>query len=240
MPPVPGSTPARGQVTRCGPALRPRLLRPGSPSASSPKRRATRARRCFAVTSARVPCSVRTPPVRLGCRKEAAGGRAGHGKACSWATGCIGRRRISLGKLEAMRPGGPNAPLLVMAWSLNELLGAERDEPTCSQWRGLKRYRPSAERRNQRHRLVHRVLARDCKRLQGRAVIRKRCQATGRVDAPSTKAHLSLTGVTVLAVSCHLSKGQVLPIIHWWRPSCRRSQQNALEPSRGTGIVDTT
>jgi hypothetical protein len=45
-------------------------------------------------------------------------------------------------------------------------------------------------------------------------VIRKKCQATGRVDEPSTKAHLSLTGVTVLAVRCHLAKGQVLPIIH--------------------------
>jgi hypothetical protein len=74
----------------------------GVPGASSPSRRAIRARRCFAVTSARAPCSVRTAPARLGCRKmEAAGGRAGHGKACSWVTGCIGRRRISLGKLDA-------------------------------------------------------------------------------------------------------------------------------------------
>ena len=60
---------ARCQVTRCGPALRPRLLLPGSPSASSPSRPATRARRCFAGTFARAPCSVRTPPARLGSKK---------------------------------------------------------------------------------------------------------------------------------------------------------------------------
>jgi hypothetical protein len=72
--PVPGSTPARWQVTRCGPALRPRLLRPGSPSASSPSRRATRARRCFAGTSARAACSGRMRPARLGCSAGKGGG----------------------------------------------------------------------------------------------------------------------------------------------------------------------
>jgi excisionase family DNA binding protein len=36
------------------------------------------------------------------------------------------RRWIKAGKLKAIRPGGPNAPLLVLAWSLNELLGATR------------------------------------------------------------------------------------------------------------------
>ena len=34
------------------------------------------------------------------------------------------RRWIKAGKLQAIRPGGPNAPLLVLAWSLNELLDA--------------------------------------------------------------------------------------------------------------------
>ena len=37
------------------------------------------------------------------------------------------RRWIKAGKLKAVRPGGANAPLLVLAWSLNELLGAELD-----------------------------------------------------------------------------------------------------------------
>ncbi len=37
------------------------------------------------------------------------------------------RRWIGAGKLQAIRPGGPQAPLLVLAWSLNELLGTERD-----------------------------------------------------------------------------------------------------------------
>jgi excisionase family DNA binding protein len=37
------------------------------------------------------------------------------------------RRWIKAGKLQAIRPGGPNAPLLVLAWSLNELLGAGHD-----------------------------------------------------------------------------------------------------------------
>jgi excisionase family DNA binding protein len=32
------------------------------------------------------------------------------------------RRWISAGRLQAVRPGGPNAPLLVLAWSLNELI----------------------------------------------------------------------------------------------------------------------
>jgi hypothetical protein len=41
----------------------------GSPSASSPSRRATRARRCFAATSGKPRCSVRTPPARSGCRE---------------------------------------------------------------------------------------------------------------------------------------------------------------------------
>ena len=63
-----GLDPARWPDTRCGPALRPRLLLLGSPSASSPSRRATGARRCFADTSGRALCSVRTPPARLDCR----------------------------------------------------------------------------------------------------------------------------------------------------------------------------
>jgi integrase len=44
----------------------------GVPEGSSPSRRATRARGCFAATSGRGPCSVRTPPARLACRR---GGR---------------------------------------------------------------------------------------------------------------------------------------------------------------------
>jgi excisionase family DNA binding protein len=35
------------------------------------------------------------------------------------------RRWIKAGKLQAIRPGGPNAPLLVLAWSLNELLSVQ-------------------------------------------------------------------------------------------------------------------
>jgi integrase len=62
-----GLDPDEVPVTRCGPVLRPRPLLPESPSASSPSRRATRARRCFAATSGRTPCSVRTPPARLDC-----------------------------------------------------------------------------------------------------------------------------------------------------------------------------
>jgi excisionase family DNA binding protein len=34
------------------------------------------------------------------------------------------RRWVKAGKLRAIRPGGPNAPLLVLAWSLNDLLEA--------------------------------------------------------------------------------------------------------------------
>jgi len=41
------------------------------------------------------------------------------------------RRWIKANKLQAIRPGGPNAPLLVLAWSLNELVGAERDQATA-------------------------------------------------------------------------------------------------------------
>jgi transposase-like protein len=37
------------------------------------------------------------------------------------------RRWIKEDKLRAIRSGGPNAPLLVLAWSLNELLGTRRD-----------------------------------------------------------------------------------------------------------------
>ena len=37
------------------------------------------------------------------------------------------RRWIKAGKLKAIRPGRPNAPLLVLAWSLNELIEVERD-----------------------------------------------------------------------------------------------------------------
>jgi transposase-like protein len=39
------------------------------------------------------------------------------------------RRWVKAGKLQAIRPGGPNAPMLVLAWSLNELLGAKIGEP---------------------------------------------------------------------------------------------------------------
>lgn len=32
------------------------------------------------------------------------------------------RRWVHAGKLQAIRPGGPHAPLLVLAWSLNQIL----------------------------------------------------------------------------------------------------------------------
>ncbi len=53
----------------------------GVPSASSPYRRDTGARPCFAATSGRDRCSVRTPPARWGCRGgSVAGRRVEHGR----------------------------------------------------------------------------------------------------------------------------------------------------------------